>query len=82
MFNRSLYILSGLVMAALYGISMIIWYGPHDLAGRPVVESIFWALAVSGIVMLVSYDLCAWLRKLFYRIQRFIQYQAEKKTSV
>ena len=82
MFNRSLYILSGLVMASLYGISMAIWYGPHNLADRPVVESIFWALAVSGIVLLVSYDLFAWMRKLFYRIQRFTQYQEQKKTSI
>ena len=81
MFNRSLYILSGLVMAALYGIGATLWYGPSELTGRPVVESIFWALATSGIVMLILHDLFAWLRKLPMRIRRFTQNQAQKKAS-
>lgn len=81
MFNRSLYILSGLVMAALYGIGATLWYGPNELVGRPIVESIFWALATSGIVMLILHDLFGWLRKLPMRIRRFTQNQAQKKAS-
>ena len=81
MFNRSLYILSGLVMAALYGIGATLWYGPNDLLGRPFVESIFWALATSGIVMLILHDLFVWLRKLPLLSRRFTQSQAQKKAS-
>ena len=81
MFNRSLYILSGLVMAALYGIGATLWYGPNDLVGRPMVESIFWALATSGIVMLILHDLFVWLRKLPFWSRRFTQSQAQKKVS-
>ena len=81
MFNRSLYILSGLVMAALYGIGATLWFGPNELAGRPMVESIFWALATSGIVMLILHDLFVWLRKLPLRSRRFTQNQAQKKAS-
>lgn len=81
MFNRSLYILLGFVMAALYGIGATMWYGPNDLIGRPVVESVFWALATSGIVMLILHDLFAWSRKTALRIRRFTQNQAQKKAS-
>lgn len=69
MLERAFVILLGFALASVYGIGTTLWYGPeHLLAKPPHVESIFWALAGSGVALLLLLDIVNALRTLVHRV--------------
>jgi len=53
-----LYVLAGLVAAALFGIGAYAAYGPDGLLERAWIDQVFWSLIAAGaIVQLVERDL-------------------------
>lgn len=62
MFDRSVVILLGLVSAAIYGIGVTFWFGVDNLTSRAWIEPGFWALATSGVVLLIIRDLYCWVQ--------------------
>lgn len=70
MFERALFVLLGFALASVYGIGATLWYGPENLmANPPHVESTFWALAGSGIALLLLLDILNGLRAMVRRFK-------------
>lgn len=73
MFERSVFVLLGLAIAAVYGVAAATWFGPENLTEVTWVEPVFWALAISGLVLQAILDGYGWLCKHLYRLNWFTQ---------
>ena len=76
MFDRAIYILMGMSFAAFWGIGNVAWYGVENLVESTWLEPVFWALAASGILLLVSMDLYEFARRSLKRLERLARRKA------
>lgn len=74
MFDRSVVILLGLVSAAIYGIGVVFWVGVDNLSGQAWIEPVFWALATSGVVLLIVHDVYSWARSCVGKVMGMVKH--------